>query len=96
MSTRIFQINDCDWWAGEDLESVKAAFAAESGYKTVTQCEADGLIDDPRPLSEEELDRLQFCYDWPARNRKTSFRLRLQELIESQTPMPCVFASTEY
>lgn len=92
---QIFQMNDCDWWAGEDAESVKQAFAAEAGYTSVAECETDGLMDEMRPLTDSEVDALQFCYDTPE-GRKVSFRTRLQEMITNKEPMPCFFASTEY
>jgi hypothetical protein len=95
---KVFQINDCEWWAGENLETISSAVAEMYGYPSVANCKADGVIDaDAEALEDALLDKLTFVYDvGEPTSRKCSFRERLEELITSGETVPCFFASTEY
>lgn len=66
------------------------------GYPSVEQAEADGIIDNPHVLSDDELDSLIFVYEPRGDARRGTFRERLNEMIAEGVEMPCFFASTEY
>jgi hypothetical protein len=85
--TKIFRLNDTDWYAGEDLESVKSAYLKDTGL------EQDEAFDDPHELSDEEMERLKFTRD---DQEKVSFRVELTSMIASGCTFPRMFASTEY
>lgn len=92
MTPKIFRLNDCEWWAGYDLESVMAGFLAETGMAP------DEAFDDPRELTEKELNRLRF---WRENDQGTckhtvTFRQELDRQIAEGDAFPCLFASTEY
>jgi hypothetical protein len=94
MAVRIFEINDSEWWVGDCTpEEILAAAMKETGCtrEEVTGDE-DGL---PREISDEALDRLQFCVN-EDRTNKISFRAQLAHLVESGQKFPCLFASTEF
>lgn len=88
---KIFKMNDCDWCAGEDLESVIKFYLDFIG------CDADEALDNPHELSESDMDRLIFtpdsCSDSP---EKRSFRDELNRLLKVGEVFPMFFASTEY
>jgi hypothetical protein len=81
----VFRINDCDWWAGYDLESVKLDFAHSLGFTTVAEAEANNVFESPRALTTDELDE-PFTEDSSARNR-------LDQLIAAGAQFPCFFGS---
>jgi hypothetical protein len=58
---KIFKLNDCDWWAGEDLDSVKSAYLSEMDITDPQGIES--AFDDPRELFDEEMDQLKFDGD---------------------------------
>jgi hypothetical protein len=103
---KIFQLNDWDWWAGYDLESVKAAYLKELGF--TDPWDIENAFDDPHELSDEELDRLKFVDgDDPINEDGTpggtrTFREQLNRIIAERDAsldaayFPCFFASTEY
>jgi hypothetical protein len=84
---KIFKLNDCDWWAGEDLESVKSAYIEEVG---------GDVDDDARELTEAEMDSLDFVDELPDYGEHRTFREQLRRMIDSGAQFPCFFASTEY
>lgn len=94
LTMKVFQLNQSDWWAGSDLDSVIAAFRAELG--------ADATIDNPHELSDEELDRLKFVDgDDPINSDGTpggwrTFREELARSVAVGQTFPCFFASTEW
>ena len=86
---KIFAMNDCDWMAGYDLESVTLAYAK------LFDC--SGEVDDPHELTAEEMDRFRFddgdtedMDEWP------TFTEALAKLVADGQKFPCFFASTEY
>ena len=97
MAIRIFEINDCDWWAGDCTpEEILAAYLAETGC---TREEAMGDMDSlPTELSDEALDRLKFvvCDDVGRLDPPRTFRTQLAMMIADGTKFPCSFATTEY
>lgn len=86
---KIFQMNDCDWMAGEDLESVTADYL--ENY-TGGQTAEEAFEDAPFELPDEALDRLRFREEDGVRR---TFREQLAFLIEGGQRFPCFFASTE-
>lgn len=86
---KIFKMNDCDWMAAVSLESAKAKYMEDH---------ADGLpegeaMEDPREVSEADMDRLMFSED---DGTKMTFREQLARLESERVKFPCFFASTEY
>lgn len=90
MSVKVFRLNDCEWWAAETLPQAIAACRAQVGVEY-----QDELIDDPRELTEEDLDRLKFNRD---DGTQCTFREELNAQIANMgnESFPHLFASTEY
>lgn len=90
---KIFRMNDCDWWAAEDMESAIIAYLSESGF-------IRGDVPDVRELTDDEMDTLQFIPDDPDEDGIEIITFR--EMLERMTApggmgfFPCGFASTEY
>jgi hypothetical protein len=91
----VFQLNEFDWWAGYDLESVKSAFLYETGFD-------EGQLDNPHEVADLDMERLKFVDgDDPINADGTpggtrSFREQLDLMIARGEQFPCFFASTEY
>jgi hypothetical protein len=89
---KVFKLNECDWWAGEDLISVTSAYMKET----------DGEVDDfeLKELTEEDMNKFKLVDD----DGETvgsgtvlgTFREVLDRMIASGQTFPCFFASTEY
>lgn len=89
---KIFALNDCEWWAGYDIESVKAAFLSQ-GYGD------EGSFDDPRELTDLDMNQLTWVTDlasFPEGDVPITFRERLAQMVADGEAFPCFFASTEY
>jgi hypothetical protein len=91
---RVFQLNDYEWWAGADLESVKTARQTGCG-------EEDDIFDEPHELSDAAMDRLLFTYyeddyEREENKRTRTFRQELDRAIAEGQTFPCEFAGTEY
>lgn len=92
---RIFQIHDCEWWAGRTLDEVVDAAARCWGF--------DEGSDDYRMMREEAIEltdetmvRLQFHYDEDNPALKRSFRDELRERIKDPAnTFPQYFAGVE-
>lgn len=87
---KIFKLNDCDWWAGSDLESVKADY-----LKTTGETELDDTFDEPYELSDALMERLKFRRD-DDNHTEVTFKEELARQIAEGQEFPCFFASTEY
>lgn len=93
---KIFKLNDCDWWAGEDLEQTIATAMHDMNIPR------EDVIDDyMHELTDEELDRLRFVddsynYDEDDPKHSRSFREQLALMVERGDSFPCLFASTEF
>lgn len=87
---KVFAINDCEWWAGRDLESIKAAFI-KAGYGDESSfCE-------PHEVVDPEMNRLTFVDDLSDVNsHKSTFQEHLDLMVAQGAEFPCFFASTEY
>ena len=94
---KVFRLDDCTWWAGNDLESCIADAMRE--YQLPRNEVADA---DAHELSDQELDRLQFVDgDDPINTDGTpggtlSFREALARCVARGDSFPQFFASTEY
>lgn len=100
---KIFNMDDVEWWAGESLEAVKAAYLAE--HAGVESAELDpnspedmeAMIADARELTEEEMDGLVYRTGVFRHGEELlrTFRRELAEKIAAGIEFPCPFASTE-
>lgn len=89
---KIFQINDCDWWIGDSLDSCIADYL---GYTD----DSSSVSHDAHELSDAELDSLVFTdcdEDERPTGIKRSFREQLAIEIEAGGKFPRMFASTEF
>ena len=98
----VFQLNEFDWWAGNDLESVKAAYLKEMGYEDSRLMDVRDAFDEPHEVSDLDMERLKFVDgDDPinadgAPGGTRTFREQLNLMIDRGEAFPCFFASTEY
>lgn len=85
---KIFAINDCDWWAGYDLESCIVAAMSETGMAR------DELLGwgEAHELTDEEMDTLKFVDD---DGQQSTFREHLELSFRRDGAVPYFFASTE-
>lgn len=88
MAIKLFQVNDCEWYAAETIK--QAVECAEQIY--------DCTVEDPREVTEEEMDRLHFLKmeDDDNPGEQITFRQRLQEMIDAGESFPEFFATSEY
>lgn len=87
---RIFALNDCDWYAGADLES------CIQDYLEMTSAAREDVIENPHELDDEAMDRLVFVDDTGDTTVRRSFREQLDRMIAEGVEFPNFFASTEY
>jgi len=85
---KVYRMNDFDWMVATSLEEAVEWYDRE----------ADGLseIDDPRELTDEELDRLLFLTPEEAPDTAMTFREALHWTRMRGDKIPGFFASTEY
>lgn len=95
MAVRVFEVNDCEWWAADCTpDELLLAYMIETG---VTHEDATGDASEyPRPLSERELDALMFKEDIDGETVRFSFREQLNRMIGAGTPLPTLFAARDY
>lgn len=84
---KVFRLTECDWWAGEDIESASDSFVVQTG------CDVDEYA---RELTEHEMNSFVFMDELPDRGERRTFAEQLQRMIDRGDPFPCFFASTEY
>lgn len=84
-SIKVFNIDDVEWWAGKDAESVTRAFCAVTGV--------DEEEMDSQELSEAQLLSLTFYRE---DGSKCSFKEELERRIVNKQIFPQPFASIEY
>jgi hypothetical protein len=94
---KVYQISDYDWVAAP---SAGEALAWARACDYIPESEADLLditcFDEPRELTDEEMDRLIHTGDDGA-GPNVSFRSRLAEYQEERNhEIPYLFASTEW
>ena len=101
MDIKIFQINDCEWFAGETLEEVLECYA-----KDWMNCSVQELFDEDYVYPKEDIleydDELLEKEKFHTVEEDTdklitfSFKQQLQKMINNGTKFPCLFASTEF
>jgi hypothetical protein len=91
MAVQVFQINDCDWWAGEGTsEDVLVAYCAATGCTPEDATQDEGL---PVPLTDAQLDSCKLVLE---DNEIITFRDYLEQLKLREVAFPCFFATTEW
>lgn len=92
---RVFRLNDCDWWAARTLEEAKADY-----QKCCGPMADEEAFDEPRELTDAELDRLKFHdrddADRIIRKTIRTFREELRQQAHADPITPRMFACTEY
>ena len=86
----IFQMNDCDWVAAEDLESAKAFYVREHSGGLPE----DEAMEEPHQISDYEMGHNRFRLEDSDELR--TFRQELIRRIKAGDEFPCFFASTEF
>ena len=84
----VFRVDSGEWWAGYDLESVKAEYYKEA---CITFNEA---LDSPRELTDEEIDKTIHPGDKGKTKDPITFRQVLDRMIEIRFEFPRFFASS--
>ena len=95
---KVFQMNDCDWWAGENLDDCLKGMAEEMGTE-VEKLSDDGYIDEPFELSEKTLNESTFVDNLEApieKQIRRTFKEELNRLVATGAKFPCLFATTEF
>lgn len=88
---KVFKLNDCDWWAGETLQSCIAEARKQFGADSYPNAEADA-----HELSPEEMRKLLIQRFEDCREKPVTFEKHLAELADCKTErFPQLFASTE-
>jgi len=90
MTIKVFQLDDCDWWAGESLEACIEAGREACGKGCYEDAEAEGY-----QVSDEAMRTLKIRRDEDSQEPIT-FETYLAELIAAGEKFPVYFASTEF
>jgi hypothetical protein len=96
---KVFRLNDCDWFAGENLESCIKCFFSEYLTEEDTPENREEYLCDTEELDDSQLDVLKFHDlegDWGPANTQYTFREALTHMQAAGDKFPCFFASTEY
>lgn len=94
---KIYEMNDCDWYAARTPEEAVEAMRENMGYKSIEELRGDAMFEsEPQELSDGDMDRLSFYLDDSGKGQKISFRAQLQRMIEGADELPGFFASTEF
>ncbi len=94
MGIKIFEMNDCDWYAGETAEDCLVEICKDWGETRETYIR-DYDYPELSQLTDEQMEKLTFCYDM-LDGPTVTFKERLDEMIKDEFKFPCFFASTEY
>jgi hypothetical protein len=87
---KVFKVNDYEWWAGVDLESIRNAYKEHTGIDP----DSDEGFDNPHAVGEAGMSKLIIFEDGPEEVRQT-FAEYLDHLIAIDHEFPCYFAGTE-
>jgi hypothetical protein len=94
-AVKIFKLNDCDWYAAEDMESAIKQIMCDTG-----NTREDCVDSSAHELTDKEMDRLRFVDDIEndpeAAGSSRSFREQLALMVERGDTFPCPFATTEF
>jgi hypothetical protein len=80
----VYSIGDTEWWAGIAPEYVAIAYADAYGIFA-------NSLSEVKELTVDEMETLQYVDE----DVKTTFRARLDYLIDTGVDLPCFFASSE-
>lgn len=95
MEIKVFEMNDCEWWAGESLEAVIGEMCHQLACDDKAELQREGYIDEDGTCSEiarETLEKAKYRYE--DGSQTTCFAV-LQNLISSGHKFPCLIGSTE-
>lgn len=90
MKTKVFKLDDYDWWAGESLVACIAEARAQCGAGSYCDSEEDG-----REVSTEELQTLKYIDEDDA-ERTFAEQLAIEVAERGDGSKPWLFASTEF
>lgn len=85
---KIFRLNDCDWYAGNNLEDCINEAIKQTGLTR------EEVVDNPSELTDNDMEKCHLQEE--GKIDKLTFREALDDLIEDNVTFPCFFASTEY
>lgn len=93
MTIIVFQLDDCDWWAGETLTDCIAEARRQCGADSYPDAEKDGYA-----LGDEEMQRLIYVDDSDGAQApvRRTFAEHLAREVAEGGEFPRLFASTEY
>lgn len=94
---KVFQINDSEWWAGTDIESIAKVYEEQTGIPPSEAFDAFMC----QEVSPEAMNRLIVTsddgdYDIDGEPARETFQHALDHLINYDYDFPCFFAGTEY
>lgn len=81
---RVFRTDDYCWYIARSIDEAIAAHLADCGEEA----------DEPRELTDEELERKQFISD--DRGHRVPFAVELRDRVSQGISKPELFACTEY
>jgi hypothetical protein len=99
---KIFQMNDCDWYAGATADDAIRGMAENLCFETTPEGIAEMCKEytvEPVELTAEDMERKMFVdldEDGTPDTVERSFRAQLDNMIASGEEFPCFFASTEF
>jgi hypothetical protein len=95
MAVQVFQINDCEWYAGDCTPQQMLDFYMDA--TGLSHEESTGDANElPTALTEDEMNRFQFTSDDSGEiSPSISFRVELDRLIAEGQEFPRFFATTE-
>ena len=104
---KIFEMNDCDWYAAATVEEALRAMADTLCFPAtpegIAAMREEHGVAEPVALDADALSSLQFrdeddedCDEDGPKFRVISFQQRLDELIAAGESFPCFFASSEF
>src|SRR5882724_4024653 len=82
-TTRIFRMNDCEWFAGSDIESCIKTYFTEYLSEDDTPENREEYLDEAEELSDAEMDRLKFTDiegEWGLAGTQYTFREALEHM----------------
>jgi hypothetical protein len=88
---RVFKLNDYEWWAGYDLDSIRVDYLKQTGVHPDSELGFDG----PQEIPEDAMLTLRYYYDESDLSKSRSFREELDLLIANGQNFPCFFGGTE-
>jgi hypothetical protein len=88
---KVFQLDDCEWWAGETLEACITEARSLCGRDSYPDAEQDG-----HELGAEEMQRLMYIDDGGPERVQRTFAEQLEREVAEGGVFPRLFASTEY